>query len=619
VTPRTAGGSGIATVPPTIAALPFFAAGRFPKPDLVGRASASGVARMSGRELLDHVRDLSLGLASLGVAPGDRVAVLSESRPEWLIADFAILAAGAVTTPIYPTLSAEQVGFILRDSRATLAIVSTADQAAKLLSAIEPDSSLQTIVVMERGIDAPLRALTWAEVMQAGHRRILDGWGVARAFQDQALSVKPDDVATIVYTSGTTGAPKGVMLTHANLAANVAGVISVLELSEDDTALSFLPLCHAFERIVSYVYFATGVSMIFAESIDTVARDLLQVRPTVMTGVPRVFEKLYARIVEKGRAAPPVKRRLFEWAMRVASERGRVLSGGRRPGLRLALASRLADRLAFTRLREAIGGRMRYAVSGSAPLNPDLARFFFGIGFPILEGYGLTETSPVISVMRLRRERFGTVGEPLPNVEVRLADDGDVLVRGANVMAGYFGRPDDTAAVMRDGWFHTGDIGELDADGYLRITDRKKEVILTSGGKKIAPQPIEERLRAHRLVNEAVLIGEGRHFPAALLVPDFAALAALLQIDPAAVRTRLNAPDVRQLFQRIVDGVNVHLAQFERIKQFRLLDEEFSLQTGELTPTLKVKRRVIEQKYRSYIDDIYSQPVSSSLRTSGPG
>jgi len=599
----------IPTTPRTIAELPFFVAGRFLKPDLVGRCLGGKVEQFNGRELVDRVRDFSLGLSALGLTPGGRVAILSESRPEWLVADFAVLTAGAVTVPIYPTLSPEQVSFILRDSGATIAIVSTGVQLEKIRGVAAGLEALQAIVMIEP-VDASMgpdhiKLLSFQDVSAGGHRRILDGWGVAREYQDRARAVEPDDLATIIYTSGTTGQPKGVMLTHGNLAANVEGVLSVLDLNQDDTSLSFLPLCHAFERTVSYVCLAAGVSVVFAESIDTVARDLLIVRPTVMSGVPRVFEKLHARVMEKGRQTAGLKRRIFEWAVGLAVERGTRLSEGRPLPWRLRAASALAERQVFSKIREGIGGRLRWAVSGSAPLNIDIARFFFGVGLPILEGYGLTETAPVLSVMPPGRVRFGTVGPPLPNVEIRIAPDGEVLARGPNVMRSYFERPADTAAVLADGWFHTGDIGTFDEKGYLRITDRKKEVLVTSGGKKIAPQPIEERLRAHPLVNEAMLVGDRRHFPAALITPDFRVLASRLSLDDHAARSRVHADDVRALYQAIVDEVNRDLAQFERIKKFVVLADDFSIATGELTPTLKIKRRVVEAKYREVIEGMY--------------
>ena len=427
-------------MPPTIAQLPFFTSGRYPKPDLIGRCAGGKIEARSAREFLDQIRDLGLGLASLGMRAGDRVALLSESRPEWLVADFAILTAGAVTVPIYPTLSAEQVGFILRDSGASLAIVSNRTQLAKIIAMAPTLPALRTAVLIEGiegGGDTPFALVAWTEAVDRGHRQLLDNWGIGRAFHDAAKRVRPEDLATVIYTSGTTGEPKGVMLTHGNLVANLIGITQVLDLRHDDVALSFLPLCHAFERIVAYIYFVTGVSMIFAESIETLARDLKVVRPTVMSAVPRVFEKLEARIRATATESGGLKARIFQWAAGVADARGRVLPQGGSPSAWLRLSSALADRLVFQKIRDGIGGRLRFAVSGSAPLDPRLGRFFYGIGFPILEGYGLTETAPVLCVMPLERVRFGTVGPPLPNLEVRIADDGEILARGPNIMAEY--------------------------------------------------------------------------------------------------------------------------------------------------------------------------------------
>jgi long-chain acyl-CoA synthetase len=601
----------------TIAELPFFVAGRFPKPDLVGRAAGGTVESQSGREFADRIRDLSLGLSALGMRQGDHVALLSESRPEWLLADFAILTAGAVTIPIYPTVSIEQVRFILTDSRTTIAVVSSPAQLEKVLEARAP--LLRTVVLIDgasdRAGDGSVRVRSMASVAAEGHQAIVSGWGVAREFQDRVRAVRPADLATIIYTSGTTAAPKGVMLSHGNLAANVAGVLQVLDLNESDTALSFLPLCHAFERTVAYVCLSSGVSLVFAESIDTIARDLLVVRPTVMSAVPRVFEKLHGRILEKGHQATGVRRRVFDWAMSVAERRGAHLTLGQPVPWTLRVASSVADRQVFSRIRDGIGGRLRWAVSGSAPLNRRIAAFFAGAGLPILEGYGLTETAPVLTVTPPGGIRLGTVGPPLPNVELRIADDGEVLARGPNVMQGYFGRPEESAAALVNGWFHTGDIGALDEHGYLTITDRKKELLVTSGGKKIAPQPIEERFRADPLVNEAMLVGDRRHFPALLIAPDFRALARHLQVDEPDVRADLDSPEVRALYQKIVDGVNLDLAQFERIKKFALVADEFSVASGELTPTLKIKRRVLLDKYADVIEAFYLNPTH---RTIGP-
>lgn len=598
----------VQTRPKTIAELPFFASGRYPKPDLIGQCRNGEVVHTSGRDLLPRVRDLSLGLSSLGMVAGDRVAILSESRPEWLFADFAVLAAGAVTVPVYPTLSAEQTAYILRDSGAAIVFVSTASQFEKLRTVLEQIPTLHTVVMLDAAETRPgrVRVVSLAAVNEMGHAQLKTGWGVAREFHDAARRVRPDDLATIVYTSGTTGEPKGVMLTHRSLVSNIDGVIQVLDLTDEDVALSFLPLCHGFERMVAYIYMTVGISVAFAESVDTIARDLQIVRPTVMTGVPRVFEKLRARVFEKAQAAAPPRRALFRWAVSVALRRGRLLSRGAAIPATLRAATAIADRLVFSKIRAGVGGRLRFAVSGSAPLDPELGAFFYGVGLPIIEGYGLTETAPVLTVMPQHEIRFGTVGVPLPNVELKIADDGEILARGPNVMLGYYNRAEDTASAIADGWFHTGDVGSIDDRGYVRITDRKKELLVTSGGKKIAPQPIEQRLRQQRFIAEAVLIGDRRHFPAAVVMPDFAALARHWDVTPLEARERLATPIAQPLFQAGIDAVNKDLAQFERVKKFVVIPEELTMASGLLTPTMKVKRRLFEERYSQEIESMYA-------------
>ena len=608
----------VSGIPPTLAQLPFFVSGRFPRPDLLGRCETDRIVYTSGREFFERVRDLGLGLQSLGMAAGDRVVLLAESRPDWLLADFAILTGGAATVPVYPTLSPEQVAFIVRDSGAAIAVVSTPVQLAKLLRERTALPDLRTIVMVHipedelaaaRAAAPDLAFVTFADLAERGHHAIRQGWGVGREFQERARRIRPDDLATVIYTSGTTGEPKGVMLTHANLIANLRDLGTVFDLSEDDVALSFLPLCHGFERMVAYVYLSNGVSMTFAESLDTVARDLKRVRPTVMSGVPRVYEKLHARVEAAVAERGGMNVKLFQWASDVAEQRGVALARGRGMSAWLSLQSRVADRLVFQKIRDGVGGRLRFAVSGSAPLSEELGRWFQGVGLPILEGYGLTETSPVLTVTPLTAIRFGRVGPPLPGVELRIAEDGEILARGANVMRGYFNRDSDTEAVIRDGWFHTGDIGEIDEHGYLRITDRKKELLVTSGGKKIAPQPIEAALRAQSLVSEAVLVGDRRHFPAVLIVPNLTALAARVGVqcpsDEPGRRALLERSDVQGLYGHVVDHVNATLAQFERIKKFHLLPREFTQEAGDLTPTLKVKRAVVAAKYRAEIEEMY--------------
>ncbi|TAK16145.1 MAG: long-chain fatty acid--CoA ligase, partial [Acidobacteria bacterium] len=552
-----------------------------------------------------------LGLETLGMARGSRVAILAESRPDWVFGDLAILAAGAVTVPIYPTVSAEQVATILADSGAMICIASTPEQLAKVLAAESRCPSLATAVTM---FDAPaatgrLGVVSLKDVAARGHKRITDGWGVAREFHDRAKTVVASDLATIIYTSGSSGEPKGVMLTHANIVANLRGIEQVLSLNERDTGLSFLPICHAFERTTIYVYLTNGVSVVFAESIDTLPRDLLIVRPTVMSGVPRVYEKMLDRILERGRAETGIRRAVFNLAIAIARARGASIPDGKPAPLWTRFGYPICQRLVYSKVAENLGGRIRFTVSGSAPLREDVGRLFFGMGLHILEGYGLTETSPVLTVNPPGQIRFGSVGPPLPNVELKIAEDGEILAKGPNVMMGYFNQPAATAAAMADGWFHTGDVGRIDAEGYLHITDRKKEIIVTSGGKKVAPQPIEAALRGQSMIAEALVIGERQRFPAVLILPRWNALAAALGTAPPADNAGREAlaarPEARALIQSAIDAVNAPLAHFEKLKAFAVIVEDFSIKGGELTPTLKVKRRVVEQRYADKIADIY--------------
>jgi long-chain acyl-CoA synthetase len=593
----------------TIADLPFHVAGRFPKPLIIGRCSGDQIVGMSSQEMLERIRDLSLGLGAVGVKTGDRVALIAESRPEWLLCDLAILTGGAVTVPIYPTLSAAQARYILQDSGARLAIVSTRLQLDKVQEVRHLLPDLAAVIVMDSAAAAgSTSVLSLDNIEQRGHARMTAEWGAGKAFRDAARTARPEDLATIIYTSGTTGEPKGVMLTHANLVANLRGAAPSLDLSQEDVALSFLPLSHAFERMVAFIYLFSGVSIVFAESFDTVARDLLKVRPTVLTGVPRVYEKLNARIVEVGHATPGVKGKIFHWAIEAGMARSGAVLRGRSPGPYTQLKAAIADRLVFSTIRERLGGRLRFAASGSAPLAANILEFFFAIGIPVIEGYGLTETAPILTFNPQNAPRVGTVGKAIRGVELRIAPDGEILARGPNVMRGYFNKPEATAAVLEDGWFHTGDIGQLDADGYLTITDRKKDLLVTSGGKKIAPQPIEAILKRSPLVSEAVILGDRRKYAAALIVPEFAALERRLKDlgrPPAPREQLITRPDVIALYQEIVDALNRELSQFERIKRIALLPSEFSVESGELTPTLKVKRKVVEQKWQEKIEELY--------------
>jgi long-chain acyl-CoA synthetase len=590
----------------TLADLPFHILGRHPKAELVGRCRDGGVDWISTREFFDRLRDVSLGLTAMGIGRGDRVVIMSETRPEWILTDLAILAAGGVTVPIYPTLSALQAQYIVQDCGARFAFASTPEQAVKLQRVRHALPMLEGIVLFDLG-DTPQigSLLTLEEVASRGHGRMVAEWGVAKTFQEKARAIKPEELATIIYTSGTTGEPKGVMLTHHNIMANVRSCQDVLPMSPQDVGLSFLPLSHAFERTVAYICLANGVSIAYAEGIETIPRDLQLARPTLMTGVPRVYEKFHARVLEGVAQQSALRRAIFGWARGVGERR---LQGGSSKGLRYALA----ERLVFSKVRARLGGRLNYLVSGSAPLPAHIGEFFYAIGIPIAEGYGLTETAPVLTVNPLEAPKFGTVGKAIRDVELKIADDGEILARGPNIMKGYYNKPEDTAAVLDpDGWFHTGDIGAIDEDGYLRITDRKKDLIVTSGGKKVAPQPIETRLKMHPLVAESVLIGERRRYPAVLIVPDFAALERRLQDlgRPAEEdRERLvRRPDVNAIYQELVDGVNRDLAQYERIKRLALLPREFTIAGGELTPTMKVRRRTVEELWKDVIEALYEE------------
>jgi long-chain acyl-CoA synthetase len=577
----------------------------------MGCARGGEIRGASSKEVFENIRELSLGMCAMGVEAGDRIAIMAESRPEWLTSDLAILASGAVTVPIYPTLSASQARYILEDSGAKVAVVSTRLQLEKIQEIRHQLPSLLGVAVMDDALSgATPSVVSLTEVRERGHARLATEWGAARLFKETARAVRPDQLATIIYTSGTTGEPKGVMLTHANLVSNVKGGAVVLEVSDNDVALSFLPLSHAFERMVAYIYLFCGVTVVFAESFDTVARDIALVKPTILTGVPRVYEKVHARILEKGQSSPGMRAALFQWAVNAGLAKSRATLRGQQVGVVDRLRAALADRLVFEKIREGLGGRLRYLVSGSAPLAANVAEFFEGVGLPIIEGYGLTETAPILTVNPPDAPRVGTVGRPLPGVELRIADDGEILARGPNVMSGYYNKPEATADALKDGWFHTGDIGTLDANGYLSITDRKKDLLVTSGGKKIAPQPIEATLKRSPLIAEAVLLGDRRKYAAVLIVPEFKALERRLKDlgRPPGERSDLvQRADVLALYQEIIDGLNRELSQFERIKKIALLPTEFSIESGELTPTLKVKRKVVEQRYRDTIESLYSE------------
>lgn len=599
-----------------LAEVPSFVAGTYDKPIQVRRSVGDTYVDYSSRQFFDEVRAFSLGLAGIGVGEGDRVGIVCESRPEWSIADFAILSARALTVPVYPTLSAPQTQVILSDAGASVAIVSDRLQAEKLLSVAAALPALQAIVVVAPDAEGELpshpdvRLATMADVTARGRARLAEDAGLAERYHASVAAIDPSAPATIIYTSGTTGTPKGVVLTHANILSNVVASNAILGVHAGDTALSFLPLSHIFERMALNLFLCAGGTVVFAESLQTVGRDLEKVKPTLMTGVPRVYEKFHTAVIEKVAAAPRIRQRLFTWGLDVGYRMSQARLAGEQPSFALRFQHPLADALVLRKVRERTGGRLRLMVSGSAPLAVSTAEFFFAVGLPIFEGYGLTETSPVITISPLQAPRLGKVGTPIPGVEIRIGADGEVLVRGPNVMRGYYNRPQDTAEALAGGWFHTGDVGEIDEDGYLKITDRKKDLIVTSGGKNIAPQPIEQRLKASPLVAEAILVGDRRNFPAALIVPDFAMLEARVRAAGIVAGSReelVGHSDVQAWFQTLIDDINGGLAQFERIKRFAVLPSELTIEGGELTPTMKLRRKIMEQRWAAVIERLYTR------------
>jgi long-chain acyl-CoA synthetase len=553
----------------------------------------------------ERVRAISLGLRELGMRPADRVSILSENRPEWAIADYACLCARAADVPIYPTLPAKQVEYILRDSGAVAVFCSTAAQLAKVLEVRAGLPALRHVITFDAG--AGDGVITFADLEARGRAAVAK----YPQYRTEALSVDPDQLATLIYTSGTTGDPKGVMLSHNNLWSNVRCSLQAMTVIPGDECLSMLPLSHVFERMVGYTMFDGGVIINYAESFDKVASNMQEVRPTIVLSVPRFFEKVYARVLENALSESGLKRRIFFWAKRTGDAWATYRLAGLAVPSGLAFKHAIADRLVFSKLRARTGGRVRFFVSGGAPLSPEIAKFLFSAGLPVVEGYGLTETSPVLTINRTERIKIGTVGPPIPEVQITIAADGEILAKGPGIMQGYYNKPDATReAIDADGWFHTGDIGELDADGYLKITDRKKDLIVTAGGKNIAPQPIENLAKSNKFVANAVMLGDKRKFPIMLVVPNFDNLERWVRERQLSARSRtelIALPDVRAKVEREVMGELRDLAKFEMPKRVLLLEHDFTIDSGELTPTLKVKRRVVEKRYRELVDRAYAK------------
>ncbi len=560
----------------------------------------------------ERTQGLALGLALLGVDRQDRVAILSENRPEWPMVDFAALSLGALTVPIYTTYLAPQVEYILRDSLAKVAVVSNAIELQKVLDVRERCPDLRHVIVLEAVPWSQGKAVPFETIVQKGLAALAAD---PEAWEERAQSVLPEDLATMIYTSGTTGEPKGAVLTHENIVSNVATCSTLFDVTADMVALSFLPLSHVFERMVDYLFFSRAVTIAYAESIDKLSENFIEVRPHCFAAVPRVYEKMLARIQSAVDAASALRRGLFAWAVRTGAMHLGVLEAGEKPPFFLRLKVRLADRLVFGKIKARLGGRFLFAISGGAPLAHDVAAFFWGAGVEVYEGYGLTETSPVLACNRPGEWRLGTVGRPIPGVTLRIAPDGEVLAKGPSVMdGGYWRKKEETASVFdADGWFLTGDIGRFDIDGFLTLTDRKKEILINAYGKNIAPAPIEAALRAVRYVSSAVLIGDRRKFLSALIVPKFEKLEGWAIGTGVTYRTRqdlVGDPRVLSLFKQAIEILNGDEPHERQIRAFRLLTEDFSIEGGELTPTLKVKRRVIVSKYRDVIDEMYAEAAA---------
>jgi len=562
---------------------------------------------ISFRNVRSTVERFALGLSGIGVKKGDMVGLISENRPEWVVADMGMMCLGAINVPLYPTFTPKQIEYIFNDAGVKFAVVSNQMQLNKLLKIAAEVPSLQGIIVMnDKGTAEDSRVRKFSAVIKMGEAQHKDE---RSPLLEAAFKTQPQDLLTLIYTSGTTGNPKGVMLSHDNLVSNIMGALECLPFSHDDTLLSFLPLCHSFERMGGYyTAVSCGATIAYAESIDTVRENLAEIRPTILTGVPRFYERIYNRIHKQVDAETPLNRRVFYWAVNTGRKYARAKREGRTLP-QLSIQRSIAERLVFRKLKERTGGKVRFLVSGGAALPREYGEFFEAIGLQVIEGYGLTESSPVISVNRLDDYKFGTVGKPIARVEVKIAPDGEILARGPNIMQGYWNDEAATReAIDEDRWLHTGDIGMFDEEGFLHITDRKKHLFVTSGGKNIAPQPIESHFLQSKYIDQFVLIGDGRLYLTALIVPDFDVLkdfAKLNHVPLSARQELIEKPDVIQLFDLEINLLQQDLPSYERVRKFTLLSNPFTIEEGELTPTLKVRRKVINEKYKDIIDRMY--------------
>ena len=579
---------------------------RHNKDDAILHKEGGEWRKLSSAAWLDAARDAAVGLSVRGVEKGDRVVLLSENRLEWFTIEAGLQILGAVTVPIYPTLTAQQAAYIIRDSGARVVIASSAVQQAKIAAVRDSLSSVEMVFTL----DAPVEGSgdqSWSRVTDAGKSsRAVDSGAAERL----AAAVCGDDVATIIYTSGTTGNPKGVMLTQQNLVQNTLASHEALTLSTEDRAISVLPYSHVFARMVAhYLYPHAGVTIAIAESMDTLVQNIGEVHPTVMACVPRFYEKMRDKVLESAAAGSPLKQKIFNWAFSVGYAVGKHREDGTPVPAGLKLKYALATKLVFSKLHARMGGRMELFVSGGAALPRDVAEFFLAAGWVVIEGYGLTETSPVITVNRRDRFRFGSVGVPIRGVDVTIAEDGEILCRGHNVMKGYFGNEAATSEAIADGWFHTGDVGGFDEDGFLRITDRKKDLLVTAGGKNVAPQPIEGTLKSSVYVAELVMVGDGKPYLSALVAPDFEQLGRWCEGEgiPAGSPEEMAADErVQAHLMSEIGRLSEGLASFEQVKKIAVVTAAFTIESGELTPTMKVKRRVVAERYADLIESLYA-------------
>lgn len=575
------------------------------KDDLMLYKKEGQYVPISTREFAEKVRHFSLGLRELGLGAGDKMVIISENRPEWVISDVANLCLGGITVPIYTTLVPDQIKYIIDDSDAKIVLCSQPDLWEKVWAVKAELTKVTRYVSFDPG--APEGTLSFEEVIDKGKQAEKNN---QELFEKGALEIRPSDIASLIYTSGTTGLPKGVMLMHSNFISNVVSCAPLLPFSDKDTAMSLLPLSHVYERMVEFVYLYKGCTIGFGEGFDTIPQNLLEIRPHIMAIAPRILEKFYAGVMDNVLASSPLKRKIFYWALKVGRKYSQRKLNNQPISGTLNFKRNLASKLVYSKIIAKTGGRVRFFVSGSAPLSKDIAEFFYAMGLVVLEGYGLTETSPVISLNTFAKLRFGTVGPPIPGVEVKIADDGEILTKGPHVMKAYYKREEATQEVFDGDWFRTGDIGHIDEDGFLVITDRKKDIIVTSGGKNVAPQPIENMLKTNPYIENIVVVGDKKKFISALVVPNFEKLEAYARSNDISFETPgdlVKDERIRSFMEAEIDRATPNLASYEKIKKISLMEKDFEQEKGEITPTLKVKRNIIEDRYKNVIDSMYRE------------